>query len=136
VIELAFVLDGSGGLRRIDMHPTDRVSVEFCSRANPHGCGRLLSLARLQVRFRRRYELVHASGRAKIVAVAFVLSFAAGLRRIDGHAADGIFRGNIYDPVLLASLGFAHPLPFPISPIVLFTSAVMLYIECGISPGR
>ena len=33
-----------------------------------------------------------------------MLSFATGLRRIDRHAADRIFRGNIDDAVLLTLL--------------------------------
>ena len=34
-----------------------------------------------------------------------MLGLAAGLRRIDRHAANRILRGNIHDPVLLASVG-------------------------------
>jgi hypothetical protein len=90
------MLDGSGGLERIDGHAADWIFVGFTGWIDCRGCIARAGEYWLPIignEFRRvGDELVHASRRAEAVSDAPVLGVASGLNGIDRHAADGVFR--------------------------------------------
>src|ERR1700685_2497857 len=126
MIELTVVLGGRRCFLRIDHYAADRILLELPgSRLSRSAIARHPAFANIPRRFGG--ELVHAAGRTEKVGIAVILRFAASLRRIDRHAADGVFRREVQRHVFQGYFGLAHNA----SGTLLFTVTIMLYIELG-----